>query len=176
MSSKSSKTPRSCVEFHIASVCIATEIIVENPLIETIETEVLIVGCGPAGLTSAIALARAGVRVTVITKYAQLAPTRRAHFTNQRSFEIFRDFGIEEQAVTSAVPYSQMPNFTYLRSLSGVEFARMRGGQLDDEDNLNASPCILADLPQNVLEPLLFSAATQQGAKVRFQTELTKFD
>ena len=142
-----------------------------------IETDVLIVGCGPAGLTAAIGLAREGVRVIAITKYAQLAPTARAHCTNQRSFEIFRDFGIEAQAMASATPYTEMPNFTYLRSLSSdVEFARLKGLQLDDEDNLNASPCTIADLPQNLLEPILLTAATQQGAQVRFQTELTTFD
>jgi 2,4-dichlorophenol 6-monooxygenase len=141
-----------------------------------IETDVLIAGCGPAGLTAAVALAREGVRVIAITKYAQLAPTPRAHCTNQRSFEIFRDFGIEGQAMVSARSYTQMPNFTYLRSLSGVEFARMKGLQLGDEANINASPCRMADLPQNILEPMLLTAATQHGAQVRFQSELTTFD
>jgi 2,4-dichlorophenol 6-monooxygenase len=79
--------------------------------------------------------------------------------------------------MASATPYTQMPNFTYLRSLSSsVEFARLKGLQLDDEDNLNASPCTIADLPQNLLEPILHSAATQQGAQVRFESELTTFD
>lgn len=135
----------------------------------------LIVGCGPAGLTAAIGLARQGVRVIAITKYGSLAPTPRAHVTNQRSFEIFRDYGFERQALALATPYTQMPNFTYLRSLVGVEFARLKGLQLDDEDNLNASPCTIADLPQNLLEPLLLSAATKSGSSIRFQTELMRF-
>jgi 2,4-dichlorophenol 6-monooxygenase len=141
-----------------------------------IETDVLIVGCGPAGLTAPIALAREGVNVVAITKHSALAPTPRAHFTNQRSFEIFRDFGIEAEALARSESYTEMPNVTYLRSLVGVEFARMKGLQLDDKENRNASPCDLGDLPQDLLEPILFGEATKRGADIRFNSELISFE
>ena len=56
-----------------------------------LDTDVLVVGSGPAGSAAALALATYGVRTTVITKYGRLADTPRAHITNQRTMEALRD-------------------------------------------------------------------------------------
>lgn len=140
-----------------------------------IKTDVLVVGCGPAGLTAASALAKQGVRVCAISKHGSLAPTPRAHVTNQRTFEIFRDLGVEDQALHLATPYESMPNQIFLRSLVGLEYGRLRGLVVNDSRNSEASPCRLADLPQNLLEPILFKCAVSNGATVRFNTELRSF-
>lgn len=141
-----------------------------------IETDVLVVGCGPAGLTAAATVAGYGVRVMAVTRHGQLSPTPRAHRTNQRTFEILRELGIEDDALTLATSYGDMPDELFMRSLKGPEFGRIAGVGMEHAVNSGASPCTIADLPQHLLEPLLFGAATKRGASIRLGTELLTFE
>jgi 2,4-dichlorophenol 6-monooxygenase len=72
-----------------------------------VHTDVLIVGSGPAGGAAALSLATLGVPNIMITKYRWTANTPRAHITNQRAMEIFRDLGIEDQVLADATPHDQ---------------------------------------------------------------------
>jgi 2,4-dichlorophenol 6-monooxygenase len=89
-------------------------------------TDVLIVGSGPAGATAALALATLGVEHIVITKYTWTANSPRAHITNQRSVEIFRDLGIEPEIKANATPQHLMGDTVFCTSLSGDEIGRIR--------------------------------------------------
>ena len=71
-----------------------------------IETDVLIIGSGPAGGAAALALATYGVDDMVITKYRWTANTPRAHITNQRTMEILRDLGIEDEVLAQGTPHA----------------------------------------------------------------------
>jgi 2,4-dichlorophenol 6-monooxygenase len=88
-----------------------------------VETDVLVVGTGPAGASDALALATYGVRTTVINKYGRLADTPRAHITNQRTMEALRDLGVEEEVMAEAVPQELMGNLVYCTSIAGEELA-----------------------------------------------------
>src|SRR3546814_19404790 len=85
------------------------------------DTDILIIGTGPAGAASAAALATYGVRCQAIGKFGWTARTPRAHITNQRPMEILRDLGLEQEAVGMAVPNTQMGENTYCTSLTGTE-------------------------------------------------------
>ena len=61
------------------------------------DTDVLIIGTGPAGSTLGLALANYGIQVQLFTQFNWLANSPRAHITNQRAMEVLRDLGIEEQ-------------------------------------------------------------------------------
>ena len=132
----------------------------------TIETDVLVVGSGPAGAASAALLAMYGVKHVLVTKYGWLADTPRAHITNQRAMEILRDLGLEEKAVAQATPQHLMANNVFCESLAGEEFGRLYSWgnhPLRKADYDLASPVSICDLPQNLLEPILLEAAGQRG-------------
>jgi len=143
-----------------------------------IETDVLVVGAGPAGATAALALASYGVQVICLNKYRSTSPTPRAHITNQRAMEILREFGLERQAMAVATPHQLMRDNVYCTSLAGQELGRFEAWSthplLQAQHDL-ASPCMMVDLTQEMMEPILVTEATRRGARVRFDTELASF-
>jgi 2,4-dichlorophenol 6-monooxygenase len=138
------------------------------------QTDVLVVGTGPMGATTALALATYGVRVQVVNRYNWTANTPRAHITNQRAVEVLRDLGVEQEARLEATPWEWMGDTLFTTSLAGPEIARLRTWGTGDArigDYLQGSPCSLIDLPQNKMEPLLVKNAAARGAVFSFNTE-----
>ena len=100
---------------------------------QALETDVLVVGAGPAGLTASALLARSGVRSLTLTKYSATADAPRAHITNQRTMEIFRDLGIEDRVMDRALPQRLMGKQVFATSFAGREICRtMTWGTGDD--------------------------------------------
>ena len=144
------------------------------PSSSTVETDVLIVGSGPAGAAAALFLATLGVPNIMITKYRWTANTPRAHITNQRAMEIFRDMGIEDQVLADATPHELVGDTVFCTSIAGEEIGRIHtwGTSADREaDYQLASPCLIVDIPQTYLEPILVRNATARGTQSRFSTE-----
>ena len=127
---------------------------------------VLIVGAGPAGLTTALALGRMGVRSIVLTRHLGLAHTPRAHITNQRTLEILADLGVEEEARARGRVLEEMPYSVFLMSMEGPEVARTTawGAGLKDQTRYRrASRHLPLNLFQHELEPVLARAALATG-------------
>ena len=138
------------------------------------DTDVFIVGSGPTGGTAALALATYGVRVTVATYWNWTANTPRAHITNQRTMEVLRDLGVEEEVRKYETPWASMGDTLFTTSFAGEEIARLRTWGTGDErvgDYLQGSPCPMADIPQTHMEPVLLTAAAARGARMLFNTE-----
>ena len=139
-----------------------------------IETDVLIVGSGPAGSSAGLMLSTYGIPNMIVTRYGWLADTPRAHITNQRTMEILRDLGVEADVVALASPQDIMGNAVFCTSLAGEELGRLNTfgtGPRRRADHALASPCAMCDMPQNLLEPILLGAAAARGSRVRFDTE-----
>ncbi|MDF6044617.1 FAD-dependent monooxygenase [Streptomyces sp. JH14] len=145
---------------------------------DTYDTDVLVVGSGPAGGSAALALATYGVRTLLVTKYGWLANTPRAHITNQRTMEVLRDLGVESEALTFGSPSHLMGDTVLCTALTGDEIGRIRSwgtGPATATEYGSKSPCEMIDLPQTYLEPILVNNAAARGAKVRFDTEFLSF-
>jgi 2,4-dichlorophenol 6-monooxygenase len=139
-----------------------------------LETDVLVIGSGPAGGAAALALATLGVHHMVITKYRWTANTPRAHITNQRTIEIFRDLGIEAAVLAQGTPHALMGDTVFCTSLAGDELGRVRTWGTHparEADYVQASPSPNCDIPQTLLEPIIIGHAASLGSRIRFDTE-----
>ena len=146
----------------------------EIPIGPAVETDVLIVGSGPAGGAAALSLATLGVPNIMITKYRWTANTPRAHITNQRAMEIFRDLGVEDQVLADATPHELVGDTVFCTSIAGEEIGRIKTWGTHparEADYQLASPCLICDIPQTYLEPILVKNATARGTQTRFSTE-----
>ena len=142
---------------------------------QTADTDVLVVGAGPAGLTASALLAGYGVNAITVTKYPGTADSPRAHITNQRTMEILRELGVEDAAMAVAMSQRQMGTQVFATSFAGMELARMQtwGAGVDRRCEYEAaSPSQMCNAPQHLLEPVILGAARQRGADIRFSTEL----
>jgi len=139
-----------------------------------VETDVLVVGSGPAGASAALLLSTYGVPNVLVTKYARLADTPRAHITNQRTMEVLRDAGIEDQVIALATPQELMGDTVFCESLVGEELGRLHTWYTHparQADHTLASPSRICDMPQHLMEPVLVDNAIARGTRVRFDTE-----
>ncbi len=140
-----------------------------------VETDVFVVGAGVTGLTLAALLATAGVRAYTIAKHSGTAPSPRAHVTNQRTMEIFRDMGIEEAVRQVSTPLPLLGNGVICTSLTGLELGRYScygAGSHQLSDFAQASPSEMVNSPQHVLERVLLAHAREKVAEIHFYHEL----
>ena len=139
------------------------------------ETDVLIVGAGVAGLTLSVLLAQQGIRALTVAKHRGTAHSPRAHVTNQRTMEVFRDMGIEDRVNEQSIRMTEVGSGVMATSLTGLEIARYACyGAGDDQmsEFTAASPCGMMNIPQNLLEIILYTRLSELGGEVSFYQEV----
>ncbi|PCJ88143.1 MAG: 2,4-dichlorophenol 6-monooxygenase [Hyphomicrobiales bacterium] len=141
-----------------------------------ITTEVLIIGTGPAGSATAALLSSYDVPNMAINRQQWLADTPRAHITNQRTMEVLRDLGqdVEAEAYMFATSQEYLGENVFCESLAGEEIGRMKSWgthPLSMAEHKLSSPCLMNDLPQTFMEPLLHHTACSRGTHSRMSTE-----
>jgi 2,4-dichlorophenol 6-monooxygenase len=142
-------------------------------------TDILVVGTGPTGGTTALAAALAGARVHVVSQFHWMANTPRAHITNQRAMEVFRDLGLMGPVMQRATPWELMGDTTFCSSFAGEEILRAHWwgtGEQRKGDYLKASPCGMVDLIQSEVEPILLEWGAKAGATFTLNTEFLRYE
>ena len=133
--------------------------------------DVLVVGAGPAGLTTAVALARHGIDVLVVERHAGTSPFPKATGVSTRTMEVLRSWGLDQQARAGGMRVR--PVISVSDTLIGPEHAAESFNYPTAEQALAVSPTTPAYLPQDHLEPVLLGHLVERGGTVRFHTEVT---
>lgn len=141
---------------------------------ETIETDVLVVGAGPVGLTLAIDLASRGVDVVVVEQRPRGArPEPKCNHVSARSMEIFRRLGLAGALRAAGLPEDYPNDISYRTSFTGTELTRIvipcrrdRYSRKDGPDGWWPTPEPPHRINQIYLEPILVAHA-EAMARIR---------
>ena len=90
------------------------------------DTDVLIAGAGPVGLTLAIDLGRRGVRCTLIERNASTAPYPKMDRSNARTMELYRRIGIVDRVRALGYPPENSMDVFLCKRLSDPPIAVLK--------------------------------------------------
>jgi 2-polyprenyl-6-methoxyphenol hydroxylase-like FAD-dependent oxidoreductase len=147
-----------------------------------LNTQVLVVGAGPVGLTLALDLAQRGVDVLLVEKNATSIQLPKMERCNARTMEIFRRLGIAGQVRGAGLP-AEVPMDVFLApSMAGdahvhLPYPSVAAAKATIAANNDGRPLEPYQLiSQYTLEPLLRSIAeTYPNIDIRFSCEMTSF-
>ncbi len=131
----------------------------------------LVVGAGPVGLTAARLLANDRRRCLVVEQRDGARRHPAAHVVNARTLEIFRQAGLDMDAIHSlAKDPADAGHVNFVTRLNGELIGRLPFERQGDEC-LAVTPTPLRNISQHRLEPLLSEAVQASAmAEVRYRT------
>ena len=154
-------------------------------MIDPIETQVLVVGGGPVGLTLAMDLAQRGIRTVVAElRHKGEPPSVKCNHVSARSMEIFRRLGVSRAIREAGLPADYPNDVSYRVSFAGKELSRIPIPCRRDRYTASGGPDTwwpTAEPPHRVnqiyLEPTLFAhAETIAGLTLLNRVEINSFE
>ncbi|MCX2185367.1 FAD-dependent monooxygenase [Streptomyces sp. SKN60] len=144
----------------------------------TEQTPVLIVGGAVVGLSTALFLARRGIRPLLVERHPDALGHPRARILNPRTVEVFRATGLEEEIFADRSLTSELSEKLMVRAetLAGPE---MFSAPMQDEApelTSEVTPCTWCSIDQDKLERVVARRAAELGAELRWSTELVGFE
>lgn len=151
----------------------------------TFDTDVLVVGAGPVGLTMAMDLAGRGVKVTVVEarRYAE-PPNVKCNHVAARTMEVFRRLGVAQKVRDAGLPADYPNDVVFRTSVTGTELTRIpipcrrdRYSETEGPDAWWPTPEPPHRINQLFLEPILLEhAAALPGVTLLNRTQMTGFE
>jgi 2-polyprenyl-6-methoxyphenol hydroxylase-like FAD-dependent oxidoreductase len=139
------------------------------------EVPVLIVGGSLVGLSTSLFLSYHGVPNLVVERHPGTAIHPRAAFLMQRTVELFREAGIEDEVLAAAErEFVQNGAIMAVDSLGGKELQYFFRNINDGVEHLSPSPRIF--VTQIGLEPVLRARAADLGAQMRYSSEVVSLE
>ncbi|HET9141026.1 FAD-dependent monooxygenase [Actinophytocola sp.] len=136
---------------------------------------VLIAGGSLVGLSASMLLAARGVDHVLVERHPGTAIHPRAAMFHQRTMEIFREVGLQEEVEAAAErEFVQNGAIVAVESLAGRELKYFFRSVNDGVEHL--SPGTRVFITQVGLEPVLRRRAAELGARHHFGTELAGFE
>lgn len=118
------------------------------------EFEVVVVGAGPAGLTSAITLGRHGIHTLVVERRPSASTLPRATVASTATMEVLRRFGLEDAAWERSIDV-EWQAWACTTLAAAEDGHAVEVGLPTRAQAALVSPTAPACLPQDELEPLL---------------------
>ena len=143
-----------------------------------VEVPVLIVGGGPTGLAAALSLSDCGVASLLVDKHPSTSHHPKATVVNARTMELLRQWGAADLVERAGIPARDLRCVSWSTSLGGFEIGRLpiELSEQQIRDARLSSPTLPVMCPQDVLEPILRSAAeTQPATSIRYGQALWSF-
>lgn len=147
----------------------------------TVEVPVLIVGGGGSGLAASVFLSGHDVEHLLVERRADTSRLPKAHYINQRTMGILRQYGLADDVIEPAATPEQFGKVRWQTTLTGKgpldgriihEMDGFGGGALRETYEA-AGPVLPAKLPQLRLEPVMRRHAAERNPEgVRFGHEL----
>jgi len=138
---------------------------------------ITIAGAGPVGLTMSILLSRLGIPSLLVEKRGSVSNLPRARGVNQRTVEIWSQFGLFDELTEMSLPAAWCRRFLYMDTLGGQIIGEMPSNSMFPGANSAFTARDFRCTSSDQIEAMLLRhAKSYPAAQILFNQELVDFE